>query len=238
VLRALPAAQGRELTLTLQLDGRPQAAAITVQSYLTNKIVAGVKPDYLYTNRVNAAGPYTRMRARPDVASAPVGMLYNGDSVDVLRDDVEGWYRLRIVDSRDPGQSGAAGWIERWLIDDVEVPPSPTPPPVVRFSARVDVNFEGSGNSGQFRSCVAGRVQTADGRLYSGALVNVNNGPKNSFPARTGRNGEYRVCGLGPSHWNVVLIQVPGMTLAQRPGGVVYLNGDAQEAIVHFFRQR
>jgi hypothetical protein len=28
------------------------------------------------------------------------------------------------------------------------------------------------------------------------------------------------------------------MTLAAKPAGVVYLNGDEREAIVHFFRQR
>jgi hypothetical protein len=242
LLSALPQGAGRELTLTLQLDGTPQAAAaVVVQDYMTSKPVGGVRAEYAYTNRVNPAGPYTRMRAEPRVASTPVGMLYNDDTVDILRDNVEGWYLLRIFKSRDPGQQGVTGWIERWLIDNVGVPPAsptPTPLPVARFSARVDINFEGSGTSGQFRSCVAGRVRAADGSPYAGAQVNVNNGPKNSFNAKTGRDGVYRMCGLGASHWDVILRQVPGVVLAQQPSGVVYLNGDTQEAIVHFFRQR
>jgi tetratricopeptide (TPR) repeat protein len=222
------------LGLSNILSQLPSAAPINIRS------VQGVKSAYLYTNRINSAGPYTRMRAEPNVASAPIGMLYNGDTVGILRDDVAGWYQLRIHNSSAPEQNGATGWIERWLIDDVGVPPvlpSPTPLPVVRFSARVDVTFEGSGTTGQFRSCIAGRVRAADGNPYAGAQVNVNNGPKNSFNARTGRDGVYRVCGLGPSHWDVVLRQVPGMALAQQPSGVVYLNGDVQEALVHFFRQ-
>jgi hypothetical protein len=239
ILHTLPESGVRELTFTLQLDGRQQEIGpFVVQNYIETRTIDGVRSEYAYTDRVNPAGPYTRMRATPDVNSAPVGILYNGDTVDVLRNDVGGWYQLRVLTSQDPAQHGLDGWIERWLVDNVEVPPAPTPLPILRFSARVDVNFEGSGNSEQFVSCVAGRVRTADGRPYQGALVNVNNGPNNSFNARTGRDGVYRLCGLGPSHWNVSLRQVPGALLARQPVGVVYLNGSAQEAIVHFFQQR
>lgn len=242
IVSALPRIDDRELTFTLQLDGRAQAGVqFVAQDYIESKVVKGVKAEYIYTNRIYPQEIYTRMRAAPNVASASIGKLYNGDTVDVLRDNAAGWYQLRIFKSRDPAQHNATGWIEHWLIDNTGVPPepSPTPLPAARFSARVDVNFEGSGNSGQFRSCVAGRVQTGDERTrYQGALINVNNGPKNSFNTRTARNGEYRVCGLGASHWDVVLLQVPGMTLAEKPRGVVYLNGDGREAIVHFIRQR
>jgi hypothetical protein len=242
IIRALPEPPTRELTFTLWLDGRPQEVApLVVRNYIESKTMAGVKAEYAYTNRVNPDGPYTRMRAETNVESEPVGMLYNGDGVDVLQDDVEGWYQLRIQASRDPAQQSIIGWIERWLVDDIGVPPpppTPTPLPVVRFTARIDVNFVGSGNSGQFTSCVAGRVYRPNGGLYQGAQVNVNNGPVNSFNARTGRDGVYRVCGLGASNWSVVLRSAPGVQLAQQTVKVVYVNGSAQEAIVHFFQQR
>jgi hypothetical protein len=242
IISALPEPPARELAFTLWLDGRPQeGASLVVRDYIESKTMAGVKAEYAYTDRVNPAGPYTRMRAETNVKSTPVGMLHNGDGVDVLRNDVDGWYQLRIQTSRDPGQDGNTGWIERWLVDDVGVPPAPptpTPLPVVGFAARIDVNFLGSGNSGQFTSCVAGRVYRANGGLYQGAQVNVNNGPVNSFNARTGRDGVYRVCGLGASNWSVVLRGAPGVRLAQQTVKVVYVNGSAQEAIVNFFQQR
>lgn len=93
--------------------------------------VQGVRVDYLYTMRIAAddTGPYTRMRTTADVASERSGYLRNGDTVTIVRTDVDGWYEIRIESSTDPEQRGVVGWIERWLVDNEGVPAPPPPTP-------------------------------------------------------------------------------------------------------------
>jgi tetratricopeptide (TPR) repeat protein len=108
-------------------------------------------------------------------------------------------------------------------------------PAALAFKAIPAASFAGSGNSGQFASCVSGRVTGRSGAI-DGAVLEVNNGPQNRFSATSGGGGYYRVCGLGASTWSVVLFFVPGKPgLGNQPAATIYLNGaPEQQALVNF----
>lgn len=143
-LTQLPTPLNGELATVLYLNGSPQETLpIMVRDFLESKTVAGVKADYDYTNRIRSdgLGPYTTIHGTADANTAPVAPLRNGEQIEVLRDDADGWYEVRVRVSNDPAQIGRSGWIERWLIDDQEVPlrqivpPTATPRPVTAAPA-------------------------------------------------------------------------------------------------------
>jgi hypothetical protein len=152
-LAQLPAPLNGEISTVLYLNGSPQETLpIMVRDFLTRKTVAGVKAEYRSTRRVlsDGLGPYTTIHGTADATTPAVAPLRNGEQVEILRDDVEGWYQLRIRVSNDPAQIGAIGWIERWLIEDQDVPlaqiveptAAPAPPtaaPAPRPTARPTV---------------------------------------------------------------------------------------------------
>jgi hypothetical protein len=259
-LDELPEALNGEVTYELQING-DNYREVVLRDYIETREVKGVKVEYRYTGRVadDETGLFTAMREVRDVASERIGILRNGDLVDILRDEGDGWYQVRIRESSDPDEIGKIGWIERWLVDDNDevptpapptpVPPTPIPQPTARpiptsppqpqvrdFNAAPVVSYAGSGDSGRFESCVTGSVTGSEGPIV-GAVVNVNNGP-NSFDATTGGGGNFRVCGLGASNWTAVLYFVPGTPIGNQPAVTVYVNGLPEQHAVVSFTQR
>jgi hypothetical protein len=221
----------------------------TLMPPLEVRAMQGIKSDYTYTNRVatDGGGPFTRMRAEPNAASTPVGQLHNNDQIAILRSDVADWYQARILTSTDEAQKGVEGWIERWIVDNVNVPQRPTstpipptsapkPTPTTRsFVAIVKYNNPKNGPSGQQNSCVVGQVVGRGGRAIVGALLYVNNGASTSPLSETNGGGYYRICGLGESNWTIVLTYIPGSRhLAGEAKAVFYVDGTNQSAIVDF----
>ena len=203
----------------LELDGQVLAApTITLRDFVERKLVQGVLPQYEYTGRVatDATGAYTGMRAEPNAASSAVGRLRNGDSLDVLQADQDGWYRVRVQASADQAQVGLAGWIERWLVDNQNPPaaPSPTPTPQVPvFVGRVySAPTDGAVQCGTaFDSSIYGSVENSAGRGIAGARLRVTSADgKNVYNVTTGRGGVYSVPGLGCTKWTVRLVSIPG----------------------------
>jgi hypothetical protein len=151
------------------------------------------------------------MRLDPNVGSPPAGRLRNNDGVEILRDDVDGWYQVRIRSSADPAQVGTTGWIERWLVDNQDVPTVPTPAPLV-FTGRVySAPTDAAVQCGAaFDSSIYGSVEDASGRGISGARLQIiSNDSKNRYTVTTDRSGAYNVPKLGCTIWNVFLISVP-----------------------------
>jgi hypothetical protein len=161
------------------------------------------------------------MRAEPDAASQPIGQLRNSDELDILRDEVAGWYQVRVHRSADPAQVGSTGWIERWLIDNQDVPPQPTAVPTPAalvfvgkvYSAPTDAAVQ-CGSA--FASSIFGSVEDTRGRGIAGARLRVTSADgRNTYTVATGKGGVYNVPGLGCTRWTVRLLSVPNA-----PGGV------------------
>lgn len=259
-------------------DAVVETRPLLLRNYLAIKTVQGIKSEYAPTTRVleDVNGPYTTIHAVSSVYSAKEAALRNGEEVAILRDDVEGWYRVRIRAAADPGREGAVGWIERWLIDDrVEpagrseptaasvpasappkrVPPTATPSPTPRprpkpqptappspqpraFNALVVRSFPGTGQSGEYASCVEGRVQGSNGRGVAAAVIGANNGASD-VSVQTNGDGFYRLCGLGDSTWSVVLRWIPGAApLAQEVAATVYVSGNQFQVASVDFHER
>jgi hypothetical protein len=128
----LPAPPNGEATYIIELRGRAesQSFSLQVRDFIESAEVQGVNAEYTYTQRVAVEGDkvYTRMRHQPDAASESSIELYNGDTVQILRES-DDWYQARVV-TDDPERDGQIWWIERWLVEDEGVPPRPTPTPV------------------------------------------------------------------------------------------------------------
>jgi len=136
-LRDLPEMPAGDTAYAVELrgDGVSKEVMFEVRDYLETRDVQGVRADYMYTSRVAVEGDdvYTRMRRQADSGSEAVAMLRNGDRLDVVDTRVDGWYKARIRTSSDPEAASLEGqvwWIERWLVDNENVPPRPTPTPV------------------------------------------------------------------------------------------------------------
>ncbi len=235
---ALPDGEARYL---LQFNGSAlQAQSVTLRDFIERKAVQGVLPEYAYTQRVDTdgAGALTSMRAEPDPQSQRVGLLRNNDEIDLLRDDVENWYQVRIRASADQAQVGQVGWIERWLIDNQEVPPQR-----LAFVGRVfDQAIDGNAQCGAaFESSVWGNVQDASGRAIGGAVVRVTaSDGRTSYSATTNRGGQFNVPGLGCTTWNVRLVSVPNTPAGFDANSVQVrnLNGSRYSAVGVQFRQQ
>jgi len=136
-LAALPEPIAGTVEATLAVDGdEAQTPPIVLRDFKAVLTVAGVRQEYAYSGRIlpDGGGVYTTIHPSADATTASSAPLRNGEQVEVLRDDVAGWYGVRIRVANDPAQSGKTGWIERWLVDDARVPdePEPTPAPTPR----------------------------------------------------------------------------------------------------------
>jgi hypothetical protein len=227
---ALPEPLDGEVQYRLELDSvRLEAPTISLRDFVQRKVVQGVLARYTYTRRVasDATGPYTRMRADPNVDSRPAGPLRNDDGIEVLRDDVEGWYQVRVRSSGDPAQVHTTGWVERWLVDNQDMPAKPTP---LAFAGRVySAPTDAAVQCGTaFDSSIYGSVEDTNGRGISGARVRITSADgHNSYTVTTGRGGIYSVPGLGCTTWTVRLVSVPNAPngIQANPVTVRNLNG-------------
>jgi hypothetical protein len=98
---------------------------------------------------------------------------------------------------------------------------------------------EKSGNSGEFQSCIQGRVVDKSNRPISGAALGISNGALR-YDKTTNTFGDYQFCGLGASNWQVTLFNIPPfkIAIAAQPKRTVYLNGaNGQVAEVNFLEQ-
>jgi hypothetical protein len=129
----LPEPPDGDATYLIELrgEGVSEEVSFEVRDYLEAKTVEGVLGDYTYTNRVAVEGEdtYTFTRAQPNADSEQGAPLRNGDEVEILRDDEDGWYQVRIRESSTADVIGQVWWIERWLIDNEAVPAEPTAMP-------------------------------------------------------------------------------------------------------------
>ncbi len=236
VLTALPATFTGEATLLLTLDSVPQPdVAIRVRDFLERRIVAGVRPEYAYTAQIGAdeRGAYTSLHIAPDAASDRFAVLRNGDTVEILRNDEPGWYQVRIRQSATTFHLNAVGWIERWLIDDENVPQ-----PVFAGVLGQTPTDAAVRCGAQFRSSIYGSVEDRNGRGIGGATLTVTSADgRNRFTARTRANGTYEVSGLGCTVWIVRLTSVPDFPAFQaNEVRVINLNGGRYTAAEVRFR--
>jgi hypothetical protein len=240
---ALPEPVNGALSYRLELDGVVlESPVITLRDFIERKIVQGIQPQYEHTGRIasDGAGTFTRLRAEANAESEPGAQLRNGDEVEILAIDMIDWYQLRIRSSADAAQIGATGWIERWLVDNQGVPPTPA---VQVFAGRVySAPTDAAVQCGTvFDSSIYGSVEDANGRGISGARLRITSADgKNVYNIQTGRGGVYSVPGLGCTTWTVRLIGVPNA-----PGGlqanavtVSNLNGGRLTAAEVRFRQQ
>lgn len=112
---------------------------------------------------------------------------------------------------------------------------TPTPPVRPTYVVAQRKSFEGSGESGQFSSCVDVQVVGVDGPV-EGAVIGVNNG-EHSYQSQTDAGGYTERCGLGASTWSVVLFWTPG----SGDSGVattVYLSGAPEQRAAVVFQER
>lgn len=182
----------------LEINGRQSGQRVT---WVVTRAVQGVNDQNNFSPRIDQAdGVYfTRMRAEPRADSERVGRLVNGDQVEVLEEsDAEpGWYRVRVRKSADPNQINVEGWIERWLVTNLEAPPRPTSAPAVtalpaptRAPARLRFVLQNYNDS---RECISIRIT---GIGTSGWYFQADglNGIRGNFD----NAGNARACGLRP----------------------------------------
>ncbi len=176
---------------TLEFNGIPvPGAAITLRDFSSARVVTGVRPEYQYTGRIEneGSGVFTRMYADPSPGSSLTVPIRNGDEVEILAEQPPGWYWLRIRTSADQNLIGRSGYLERWLVDNTDVPPPPTPtplsePPRLRFIKL---------NESEDPRCVLIQIR---GINTKGWIVSIDGlRLSNTFDA----SGDARICGLRP----------------------------------------
>ncbi|MEO7908230.1 MAG: protein kinase, partial [Roseiflexaceae bacterium] len=248
-ITSLPEPIQGEVDYALQLDGVVQkVSVITLRDYRERRPVQGVLADYSYTSRVatDETGAYAGLLAEAAASSSALGKLRNGDQVDVLRDDMADWYQVRIATSTGPTQAGIIGWVERWLIDNQNPPPSPTATPaptaaVQVFAGRVySAPTDAAVQCGTaFESSIYGSVENSSGKGIAGAVVRVTSADgRNTYDLATGSGGVYQVGGLGCTAWNVRLISVPKAKIQANQVAVGNLNGGRYTSAEVRFRLR
>jgi serine/threonine protein kinase len=128
----LPAPPERKSTYIIELrgDADTQSFALEVRDFIREVSVSGVQAEYIYTRRVAVEDDdvYTYMRLQPDADSEQGAILHNDDTLQIVQQD-DKWYQARIV-SDDAERDGQIWWIERWLVDNENIPPRPTATPV------------------------------------------------------------------------------------------------------------
>ncbi len=97
-------------------------------------------------------------------------------------------------------------------------------------------SFDGSGNSGQFASCIDVQVLGPGGPI-AGAVLGINNGD-HSYQNQTDASGYAGRCGLGASTWSVVLFWTPQTGNVAGATTTVYLNGAPDQRAAVVFRAR
>lgn len=229
-----------ELTLALAIDGVLQPGVnVTLRDFLVQKLVQGVRPEYVFTDRVgiDELGAYTSLRMLPDAASDRFAVLRNGDAVELLRVDAPGWYQVRIRRGVAAMHIGAIGWIERWLIDGEGAPSPPQPVFIGRLGATATDAAIRCGT--EFRSSIYGIVEDKAGNGIAGATITVTSADgRNRFSTTTQRNGTYTIPGLGCTAWIVRLVAAPGIPEVQADAiTVTNLNGGRYTAAEVRFRQ-
>jgi eukaryotic-like serine/threonine-protein kinase len=238
VITELPGPLDGEQTFVLVLDGVEQPVSVALRDYRERMTLQGVREEYLYTGRVgrDSSGALTQMLAQPEGGSQAVAVLRDGDVVELLRDDVPGWYQVRLRIQGQITQSSVIGWIERWLVDNQGAPEATLFASVLGRTPTDAAVRCGS----QFRSSVYGSVERADGSGIGGALVRVSSADgRNTFTQRTRSDGTYTVGGLGCTTWLVELAEVPGVSgLKADPVAVQNLNGGLYTAAEVRFRQQ
>jgi hypothetical protein len=120
----------------------------------------GIKKAYIYTDRItkDKTGYYTKMRKEADVKSDKADILRPGDKVRVMESKIvtdkkektkTEWLYVQIFKSDKSELEGKNGWIERWIVDDINVPvePTPTPSPTSVPSVKGSSDSNGGGNT-------------------------------------------------------------------------------------------
>ncbi len=97
-------------------------------------------------------------------------------------------------------------------------------------------SFDGSGNSGQFASCIDVQVLGPGGPI-AGAVLGINNGD-HSYQNQTDASGYAGRCGLGASTWSIVLFWTPQTGNVAGATTTVYLNGAPDQRAAVVFRAR
>jgi hypothetical protein len=119
----------------------------------------GIKKTYIYTDRItkDKAGLYTKMRTEADVKSDKSEILRPGDKIRVMKSEIvtdkkdktkTEWLFVQIFKSSKPELEGKEGWIERWIVDDVNVPAEPTPTPSPTSAPKVEGTSTASNGGG------------------------------------------------------------------------------------------
>jgi hypothetical protein len=236
-----------EMTPDSTVTAVPPAVVYTVQ---------GVRSEYynrdtelfLKSSRIFGAHLWKEPQLQTSIpATDGFVLISNGDELEILDKSVAGVYQVRVLknqlDPRDEKVINAIGWIKRWLVDNVDVPPAPpTATPILFRAFRPEVirNYPGTGpgQPNQRQSCVSGRVVDRRNNGIANAVLYVNNGAPAAANLlfETNGQGNYYHCGLGDSSWSVVLTFIPGQPrIAGEATGVFYVNGSqGQEAIVNF----
>jgi serine/threonine protein kinase len=238
VIDALPPMQRGEQAFTLFLDGVAQPQAVVLRDYLALKEIQGVRAAYTYTGRVqsDASGAFTQMLDEPRPQGGPVAVVRADDQVDVLRDDVAGWYQVRLwIDGQTP-RVNVTGWIERWLVDGEGVPQ----PVSLEFRGRlVQTPTDAAVQCGtEFNSSVWGSVNRPNDEGIAGALVRVTTADgRTQYSKRTDAGGSFEIGGLGCTVWTVELVEVPGAVFTANSVRA-NLNGGRLTAAEIRFRQQ
>lgn len=114
-------------------------------------------------------------------------------------------------------------------------PAAPAVPAAPTYSVAQRKSFDGSGNSGQYASCVDVQVIGPAGPV-SGAVIGINNG-EHSYQNQTDQQGYAGRCGLGASTWSVVLFWTPAGSMKDVTT-TVYLNGAPEQRAAVVFQGR
>jgi hypothetical protein len=106
----------------------------------------GIRPEYFYTGAIDWKEDFRApLFQEPDIDAEQVTRIFNGeervirifngDNVVILNEDIDGWYQVEVQESTNPEAEGSIGWIQRWIVDDMNVPPplagcEDVPPPL------------------------------------------------------------------------------------------------------------
>lgn len=163
-----PLAKVNESTSEANQAGKPSPTP-TKKERPPIRELEGIKEDYLYTDRVteDKTGWYTKLREKPNVDSKRKEIIRTGDKIRVMKEEKKDWYYVQIFKSHDKKLEGKEGYIEKWLVDNENVPEEPTPTPTKPPEKGDESKDGGQGNE----AVVAGAVTSGDGE----ALFNMIN---------------------------------------------------------------